>query len=311
MMAWALVALLGMATLALAEQPRNVEDLCRFARGEALPDAGSTKSNDPAPSEEELAAIVTKATDYAAAYGHALPNFLCEQTTVFYKTGQAAASTWAKSGANWRVDETVVEDVRYHDGAEEYRTRMVNDKPSTAPVADIRAFYTRGEFGGLLIGALDPASQTRYRWDHWEALNGKRMAVIHYEVARAQSRYTVCCRPLGTVTVNGVRHQRQKAETTGYRGVIYTDPDTGAIAILTLENTEIPAGLSLDEGRNVIEYKPVMLNDQPTWLPARAIHFSRQGTLGTRSEMAFSKYRSFGAHATIEFPTETQPQPLQ
>ncbi len=266
----------------------------------AQPPASSRAA--PSPSEEQE--LIRKISQYAASYVHGLPDFVGSETTRFYMNGRpdrAFKKSKQKPEAAWQLDQTITEDLGYWDGAEHYRTRLLNNAPENRPIGKIRGYYSRGQFGQIMDMTFDPASHVRLKWDHWERLHNQRVAVFSYSVSKENSQYNVCCASSGSMTVNGVKQTQYKGWTSAYRGLICAVPETGIIARLTYTSFGIPAWVSLDESGDVLDYSAVTLNDHVYWLPLKAVHHTRTGNFRTRDEIQFSNYRKFTAESTITF----------
>lgn len=249
-------------------------------------------------------ALLAKMAGYASNYLHNLPDFLCSETTRFFLSGKQPSNlkkTKFKSTAKWRLDQTITEDVGYYGGSEHHHTRLVDDVPDTRPIQKIRSNYSRGEFGAILGLTFDPAGKAQFHWDHWENSGQKRLAVFSYSITRENSQYVVCCASTGTVTINGFQQRQLKSWASAYRGLLYADPDTGAIERFTLRNVDIPSWVDMDAAGNWIDYSEVNLSGQPYRLPAQAVHHTQIRNYQTRDEIEFSNYRKFTADSTITF----------
>ena len=256
---------------------------------------GPTASVTSPPDSQQAKEMFNRVARYASTYVGALPRFVCLETTRYF-----TSSHWP----TWKLDQTVIEEVRYRDGAEEYLTKLVNDKPSNEPLADVRNSYSRGEFGTILGQTFDPASQAKFDWDHWESAGEMKIGVWRFSVGREHSLYRVCCISAGSVTIRGVRRQKRETWASAYRGFLYAEAETGVIRRFTFHNVDIPSGYNLEDARNLLDFDRVTLGAGQVWLPVRAIHYARQGKFRTRSEIAFSNFRSFQADSTIQFPGE-------
>ncbi len=250
-------------------------------------------------------ALLAKMATYASNYLHSLPDFLCSETTRFFISGKPPKDLDKKpkfkTTAKWRLDQTITEDVGYHGGAEHHLTRLVDNVPDSRPIQKIRSNYSRGEFGEVLGLTFDPASKADFHWDHWETRNQKRLAVFSYSISRRNSQYVVCCASTGTVTVNGFPQRQLKSWYAAYRGLLYADPDTGAIERFTLRNVDIPTWVDMDAAGNWLDYTGVNLNGQTYRLPAKAVHHTQVRNYQTRDEIEFSNYRKFTTESTITF----------
>ena len=148
------------------------------------------------------------------------------------------------------------------------------------------------------------SSQARFQWDHWESMQGRRVAVFSYSIDRPHSQYWVCCVAIGSMTVNGLSRPRYKRWLSAYRGYVYADADSGSIVRFTLRNVDIPAEYDLQDNRNLVDYSTIPLGGKTFLLPIHAIHYTRKASGRTRDEIQFANYRKFDADTTIQFPTD-------
>lgn len=268
--------------------------------------AQSIASTQPEPTASEREELLRKVFEYAHSYGRRLPDFLCTETTRFYESGHQTvnrgSSRKVKKAGAWRLDQTVTEEVSFYQGRENYKTKLVNGQPNSQAISEIRAWFTRGEFGTVLAMTFAPSSQAQFKWDHWEMLHKERLAVFTFYVTRDHSHYEVCCVSTGTLTVGGVRKKRFRRWVSAYRGLVYVDPHTGIIARFTYQNVDIPSWVDLDGAGNLLDYSPTTIGDQSYWLPGKAVHYTTIGNFRTRHETEFSNYRKFKADSTITFP---------
>ncbi len=289
----------GPSTLAALQSLRE--------RSASLPASAAAVVDLSIPSVTEERDTFHRIDMFVRGYAKSLPNFFCLSVTRFVESGKRTDGGCGKADkrADWRHPQTVTEEVRYVDGADSYNTTLVNGKPDSRSMAEIRNAYTRGDFGSMLTMTLDPASAARFFWDHWETLHAQRVAVYRYSVDQEHSQYRVCCTSAGLVRRNGfiVPENRRTAWMSAYRGYLYAVPDNGAVVRLTVENFDIPATSDITEARHLYEYSRVNLNGTDFWLPSRAVHYVRAGGYRWESEMEFSKYHKFGADTSITFPT--------
>ncbi len=290
---------IGPSTLSSLESLRE--------RSASLPAPSAALVDLSIPSVTDQRDIFHRIDTFARGYVKSLPNFFCVSATRFVESGKRTdrnAGAVDKHAA-WKHPQIITEEVRYVDGADSYKTTLVNGKPDGRPMAEIRTAYTRGDFGSMLTITIDPASGAHFFWDHWELLHGQRVAVYRYSVDQERSQYRVCCTSAGNVTRNGfvLTENRRTAWMSAYRGYLYAMAESGAVVRQTVENVDIPTTSDLSEGRHLFEYSRVNLNGTDYWLPTHAVHYIRDAGYRWESEIEFSKYHKFGADTSITFPT--------
>ena len=91
---------------------------------------------------------------------------------------------------------------------------------------------------------------------------------------------------------------------SAYRGLIYADPDSGVIRHFVYQTVDIPPGNELDDARTFLDFEYITLKKSGAWLPRRALHYTRQQTYRTRSQIDFSAYHSFETDSSLDFPTD-------
>lgn len=248
----------------------------------------------PPPSAEDqkriLQAILSRARDYAKT----LPDYMCVQVTRrhYDPTGME----------NWRLADTVQEQVSYVNGKEDYKVTMIN---GTA-VANMKheklgGSTLSGDFGSIFSEIFAEETQTEFQWDHWATLRGKRMYVFAFHVPKSRSGFTIFAQSVGETI------------TAGYRGLIYADRDTFAVMRYKFECEDIPVTFPIHEVKLDVNYDNVAIAGQTYVLPLRTDLISSESRYETWNEASFHLYRKFGTESTITFdtPDEVPDEKLQ
>jgi VWFA-related protein len=262
---------------------------------------------NPTPSSAEVDDIFRGVAGYAGDWLRRLPDFSCTETTRFYVHRQQARQVPVVIGAGRRsqgtvemspresdekpgLEKTVVEELDYFQGKETYRTKLVKNGDARPPRTDAGEFLTRGELGSLLTEIFDPSTAARFQWDHWESFDGVKVAVLSWSVDRRHSRIQACCR--------APAHERF---SVGHSGLVYAEPDTGAIVRLVLRYADLEKSDSLEDARLVLDYGSFDIGGRQYRLPAKAVMTAQTGQLRQRNEIEFSAYRRFQTDSTITF----------
>ena len=148
----------------------------------------------------------------------------------------------------------------------------------------------------MLRKTLDPSTHTRFDWDHWATLRGRRAYVFAYRVAQINSEWHI-------------NYQREQDIVTGYHGLLYIDKATNTVLKITLEAEDIPAAFPVQEARTTLDYDFQKIGDRDFLLPLKAVVRMRHGRYLTRNEMEFRLYRKFSAEAAITFDTTPEALP--
>jgi len=240
----------------------------------------------PPPPEEEQRKVLDEVRDYAANYTKRLPDFICTQVTRRY---------FDPSGLEfWHRDDTVTARLSYFEQKEEYRIMTVNNAPSNLSYDQLRGSKSAGEFGSMLREIFAPESRTRFSWERWATLRGRRMHVFSYHVAQANSKWHVT-------------YENKEDIMPAYGGLIYVDRDTSMVMRVTFEAENIPPAFPVQQAGTVLDYDFIPINEREYVLPLRAVVRMRSGKYLSKNEVEFRMYRKFSAEATITFDT---PEPL-
>ncbi len=240
----------------------------------------------PPPSPEEQKKILDDTREYALSYTKALPDFLCTQVTRRYVDPTGLEF--------WQRQDVLTTRLSYFEQKEDYKLILINGVMTDRPYQSMGGATSTGEFGSMLREVFEPDTLTRFRWERWATLRGRRTHVFSYRVAQPQSKWRV-------------EYERSQSVVPGYRGLVYVDRDTSMVMRLTLEAEDIPPSFPIQEVSTVLDYDFTKISDREYVLPLRAVVRMRQGRFLSKNEVEFRLYRKFAAEATITFET---PEPL-
>lgn len=238
----------------------------------------------PPPDSIEQARILREIIDHARAYAKSLPDYMCVQVTRrhYDPTGTE----------NWRMADTVQEQVSYVNGKEDYKVTMINGQSvNNVEHMKLGGSTLSGDFGSIYSEIFAEETATEFEWDHWATLRGKRMYVFSFHVPRSRSGFTIYAQSA---------HQ---TITAGYRGLIYADRDTYAVMRYKFECEEIPVTFPIHEVKLDVNYDNVDIAGQNYVLPLRTDLKSSESRYMTWNEASFHLYRKFGTETTITFDT--------
>lgn len=241
----------------------------------------------PPPSAEEQTEIIEAARQYALNYTSRLPDFICTQVTRRFHD---------PSGLEiYRAVDLITERLSYFDHHEDYKVVLINNQPAGDMKHDQLGWATStGEFGSLMNGVFEPASQASFRWERWTTWRGRRSHVFSYFVAQERSQWRVS-------------YQNTESIVPAYKGLIYIDAASPAVMRITLEAVQIPSTFPIQVVTTALDYDRIKISDVEHVLPLRAEVRMREGKNLLKNEVEFHMYRKFGAEATIKFET---PDPL-
>ena len=242
----------------------------------------------PPPDSIEQARILNEIIENARAYAHSLPDYMCVQVTRrhYDPTGTE----------NWRLSDTVQEQVSYVDQKENYKVTMINGL-AVANIDHVKlgGSTLSGDFGSIYSEIFDSETATEFEWDHWATLRGKRMYVFAFHVPKSRSGFTIFAESAG------------RTITAGYRGLIYADRDSFAVMRYKFECEDIPPDFPIHEVKLDVNYDLVDIAGHSYVLPLKTDLKSRESRYMTWNEASFHLYRKFGTESTITFDT---PDPI-
>jgi len=251
----------------------------------------------PPPDSVRQAQILDTIRQYALAYDQNLPNFICVRVTRQY------VDPFPRDD-HYRAVGTILAQVGYHDGHEEDRVysingRLVNMGVNEAPRQG--GAFSTGEFADLMRSIFDPKSQAQFGWDHWGTLRGQRMAVFNYFIDSGHSSFSI--------TYDEGRADEQRIYTA-YKGLIYADPNTGAIARITFNAVDIPKSFPVQEAVDILDYGEQEISGHTYICPLSAKLFMRSRDQKSRNDIEFRNYRKFETGFSIQYDAAEAPPPL-
>ena len=232
----------------------------------------------PPPDQTEQNRVLEEARQYGIDYTRNLPNFICTQVTRRYVD---------ESGLEfYGLADTVIAKLSYDGKREDYRVMLVNNRVVDTTMDRIGGATSTGEFGSMMKEIFDADTQTRFRWDRWGTLRGRRMHVFRYEVDKERSKWQIT-------------YERVASVVPAYRGLIYVDRDLGSIMRISFEAVDMPAMFPIQKASTVLDYDFAEIGGKQYIVPLKARIEMRAGKLLTRNDVEFRFYKRFGAEATI------------
>jgi hypothetical protein len=242
----------------------------------------------PPPSSEEQARVLEKVREYALNYANNLPDFLCTQVTRRYVD---------PSGMEfWGSQDVYTARVAYLNHQEDYKLVLVNNKMVVDEKKSIHSLggaTSSGEFGSLMYGVFEPASDATFGWERWATLRGRRAYVFNYHVDQARSKWHV------------TYHETQDV-VPGYHGLVFVDRDSEVIMRITMV-AELPPSFPMQEAATTLDYDLSDISGHQYMLPLKAVVRMREAKYLAKNDVEFRLYRKFSAESSITFDT---PDPL-
>jgi hypothetical protein len=237
----------------------------------------------PPPDSVEQARILHDIIENAREYAKGLPDYLCLQVTRrhFDPTG----------AENWRLYDTVQEQLSYVDHHESYKVTMVNGRAvSNVEHQKLGGSTLSGDFGSFFTEIFAPETETEFDWDHWATLRGKRMYVFAFRIPQSRSHFTIASSDAAGRVI-----------TAGYHGLIYADRETTMVMRYKLECDDIPADYPVKDVKVDVNYDYIDIAGRKYVLPLKTELHSRDGKYMSWNEAEFHLYRKFGTESSITF----------
>jgi len=243
----------------------------------------------PGPDSLEQSKILDEVREYVSNYTKQMPNFICVEVVRrdVDPTG---------SGNNWHHMDTDTIRLRYFEHHEDYQVVLVNNAPVTnVKMEQMGGTVTQGEWASMMKEIFGPETHTRFAWERWATLRGRRTYVFAFDVDQEYSQYRV-----------SVDHASEIVPA--YRGLVYIDRDTKMVTKITHNPYDIPANYPIREIHTTLDYELQKIGDAEYMLPLKSVVTSRRSNnFLTKNDIEFRLYQRFGAETTIKFET---PDPL-
>src|SRR5262249_20795319 len=155
-----------------------------------------------------------------------------------------------------------------------YKLIMVNEKFTTQDYRTLGGATSTGEFGSLLKEIFEQKTETRFEWERWGTLRGRRMLVFRYKVEQAHSGWSL-------------DYEHRERLTPGYTGLIYVDNELHVVKRVTLDAENIPLAFPIRMAQTILDYDFTDISGHEFLLPLKSTsQMSADGVL-TLNEIEF------------------------
>ena len=232
-----------------------------------------------APSNEEQGRIIDEIREYALNYSDQLPDFICSEVTTQY--------AGPRSGGLTKVGE-IQSHLTYYQRKETYTPYMNNGRITQAAYDKIPGARSVGDFGSMMRGIFDPASQAKFDWDRWDRAGDTPVMVFSYHIARENSNWELYA--------DGGDHI-----VTAYWGHVMIDPKQKVVLQIDTIAENVPASFPIHAAQDTLTYAPRDISGHEFLLP-QAVQIMMSGNDGqSRLEKRFANYRKYSADTSITF----------
>jgi hypothetical protein len=243
----------------------------------------------PPPDSVRQQEILGQMRDYALNYTKNLPNFVCIEVTRQYIQPMRGRMADTK---HYLGD--ILARVQYNEGQEKYDVYSVHGQYKETSMMNVGTggAISTGEFGSMMREIFEPASEADFSWDHWGLLRGRKMAVFHYYIDVAHSKFTIAY---------GSQETGEQRIYTAYQGLVYADENTGEVARITFNAVNIPKSFPVQNTNETLDYGMVDISGQKFVVPLMARLFMEGYDGKTENQIEFRNYRKFGVDSGIVY----------
>jgi hypothetical protein len=223
--------------------------------------------------------LIEDARQAALDYSEGLPNFMCIEVT--------NRSVDPRSSGQWKLQDTIVELLRYRDKHETRNTLEVNGKSSKVDRDTMKGPASTGELGGVLRSIFGEKSKAEFVWKETDQLNDQPVQVFTYKVAKENSAFSVTDLDNREVMVP-------------FQGQVFIDSVTRRVRRVTLIADEMPRAFTTRATSIGVDYDYVSINNHDYLLPVSAqMRLVKRNSAAiyttVLNTMEFRDYKRFGS----------------
>ena len=231
--------------------------------------------------------------EYALNYSRNLPDFICTEVVK-----RSSAPKTGSGEPQWREGDTLLIKLSYFEQKENYKLIMINNSLARQDYEKVGGAKSFGDFGSLMRGIFEPASQARFTFDHWSRLRrgdaDRVVAAFNYRVDQANSRYEI-------------RYEDGSHIVPAYSGQVLVDRQTHQVLRVTLKAEDIPADFPVKSAETRLDYDYTELSGQRFLLPMEAVVQMSGPDVLTRNDEQFRIYSKYSADSSIHFDSDVPP----
>jgi len=245
------------------------------------------------PTSEEQAAIIDDVREYALNYSDTLPDFICTQVTRRFAAPLPGTKYGGAAGGDprWQLEDTLQIRLSFFEKHEHYVVVMMNNAIVNKDYEKVGGSKAIGEFGSMMREIFEPSSETRFAWDHWATLRGKRVMAFSYHVRLDRSKFVISV-------------DDKLRITAAYGGLVEVEPDTHAVMRITQNAEDIPSSFPIKETGDVLDYDYQDLSGHTFLLPLKSQVLMKSNEAIIRLEEEFRLYRKYSADTEIKYDAE-------
>ena len=268
-------------------------------------------TSPPRPSVEEQKEFFHRLDQNAIHYTRGLPDFICNEIVHRYQMTPKAPAGYGSRRASmppslgqgaWLSKDVLTVKLTYFENHEKYELTLVNGHKTRDSYESAGGAVSEGDFGTVLLELFDPDTATKFQWAHWTHLRKRLTRVYAFSTSRQTSHYRI-----GVGNNPAIR----SVVTTGRRGFVYADDETGMVMRIASEADDIPRSFPVTAQSTMVDYSYADVGGKPYLLPLRVNNRMYTARLNFKNILEFRDYRKFTGESTITFdaPADTSTDP--
>lgn len=211
-----------------------------------------------------------------------LPDFICTQST---KRSEDPSG----KGKRFKLRDALEVEFTFIAGHPKWKLVKVDGKPTRLSYDQIRSGFLSDailQFFSLPDSIFGDAVQTRFTWNRWDLLDGRRAEVFSFRVPASDSQ-------LGLTNNSG-------SSVVGFHGLMFADASTEMLMRIEVQ-LELPPETTARECSIDVDYGRVTIAGHQFLLPVTAVSEMRTPFGLAKNETEVVEYHKYTADSSVTF----------
>jgi hypothetical protein len=207
-----------------------------------------------------------------------LPDFVCDERVRRFDSHTI--------NPDWQFKDRLDVELMFLHGKEDYRNVRLDGKPIKKGTPGDTGQWSTGEFGSMLAGVFDPATQTAFHFARESTVAGRPLRVYDYSVTQARSNWAI---------------RLAYSIWPAYRGSVWIDPQSGQVMRVDFRTKTLPPDYPVDKIEQDVDYAWVTISGAQHLLPVRSTTVSCKIRTAKcdKNDVEFTNYRHFAVASQI------------